>query len=363
MSRISRRISRASLVLTVGGAGIALPFMTAGTAQAASVDTWDKVAQCESGGDWSIDTGNGYKGGLQFNQTTWEGHGGTEYAPSADKATKDQQIAVAEKVLASQGPGAWPSCGPKAGLSQNSEDPDISTDSASEKESAPKEKPAAPKQETAPQGSTGYTVSPGDTLNSIAKAENVDGGWKSVYKANKKTIGNDPDVISPGQKFTLNESQGKAPQSSKPKPSKAEPKKDKATGDYVAPVDAGTSTAYGSSGSSWSSGSHTGVDFSASSGTPVKAVTSGEVVKAGNGGAYGNEVVIKHDDGKYSQYGHLTSSSVEVGQQVGTGDRIAVSGSTGNSTGPHLHFEIRTGAEYGSDIDPVGYLTGNGVSL
>ena len=72
---------------------------------------WAAVAECESGGDWSIDTGNGYFGGLQFSQSTWAAYGGTDYAPRADLATMAEQIAVAERVLARQGPGAWPICG------------------------------------------------------------------------------------------------------------------------------------------------------------------------------------------------------------------------------------------------------------
>ncbi len=113
----------------------------------------------------------------------------------------------------------------------------------------------------------------------------------------------------------------------------------------------------------WSSGYHTGVDFIASSGTSVKAVGAGTVVSAGWGGAYGNEVVIRHADGKYSQYGHLSQLSVSVGQAVSAGQQIGLSGSTGNSTGPHLHFEIRTGPSYGSDIDPLAYLRSKGVTV
>lgn len=96
-------IKTAPVMLVSAGliAGVGSP------AHAASTETWDKVAQCESGGNWSINTGNGYYGGLQFNQGTWEAHGGTQYAPRADLATKDQQIAIAEKTLASQGWGAW----------------------------------------------------------------------------------------------------------------------------------------------------------------------------------------------------------------------------------------------------------------
>jgi murein DD-endopeptidase MepM/ murein hydrolase activator NlpD len=133
---------------------------------------------------------------------------------------------------------------------------------------------------------------------------------------------------------------------------------------FVAPI-AGSyvSTGYKTGGSLWSSGSHTGVDFHAASGTVVHAVGAGTVVTTGWGGAYGNQVVIKMHDGTYTMYGHLSSISVTEGQTVTPGQQIALSGSTGNSTGPHLHFEARTTAEYGSDIDPVSYLRSHGVSL
>lgn len=78
---------------------------------AATDGEWDQVARCESGGNWAINTGNGYHGGLQFSPSTWSSNGGGEYAPSAFMATKEQQIAVAERVLARQGKGAWPVCG------------------------------------------------------------------------------------------------------------------------------------------------------------------------------------------------------------------------------------------------------------
>ena len=94
-----------------GGVAAGAASLTAPAAQAASPAAWDQVAQCESGGNWQINTGNGYYGGLQFAAQTWAGHGGAEFAPTADQATKEQQIAVAEKVLASQGAGAWPTCG------------------------------------------------------------------------------------------------------------------------------------------------------------------------------------------------------------------------------------------------------------
>ncbi|MEU5715963.1 M23 family metallopeptidase [Streptomyces sp. NPDC020403] len=122
-------------------------------------------------------------------------------------------------------------------------------------------------------------------------------------------------------------------------------------------------TGYKSGGSLWSSGSHSGVDFRAASGTSVVAVGAGTVVEAGWGGAYGNNIVLRMADGTYTQYGHLSSIGVSVGQSVASGERIGLSGSTGNSTGPHLHFEARTSPEYGSDMDPVAYLRAHGVQV
>jgi murein DD-endopeptidase MepM/ murein hydrolase activator NlpD len=133
---------------------------------------------------------------------------------------------------------------------------------------------------------------------------------------------------------------------------------------YVAPISGSyVSTGYQSSSSLWSSGSHTGIDFHASTGTTVHAVGSGTVVEAGWGGSYGNQIVIKMNDGTYTQYGHLSSIGVSVGQAVTPGAQIGLSGATGNVTGPHLHFEARTSAEYGSDIDPVSYLRSHGVNV
>ncbi|MDX3525513.1 M23 family metallopeptidase [Streptomyces sp. ID05-39B] len=133
---------------------------------------------------------------------------------------------------------------------------------------------------------------------------------------------------------------------------------------FVSPISGSyVSTGYGSGGSLWSSGSHTGIDFHAASGTPVHAVGLGTVVEAGWGGAYGNQVVIRMNDGTYTQYGHLSSIAVSVGQKVAPGQQIALSGASGNVTGAHLHFEARTSAEYGSDIDPAAYLRTHGVHI
>ncbi|MFF5622139.1 M23 family metallopeptidase [[Kitasatospora] papulosa] len=122
-------------------------------------------------------------------------------------------------------------------------------------------------------------------------------------------------------------------------------------------------TGYQSGGALWSSGTHSGVDFQAASGSSVLAVGAGTVVEAGWGGAYGNNIVLRMKDGTYTQYGHLSSIGVSVGQSVGSGEQIGLSGSTGNSTGPHLHFEARTTPEYGSDMDPVAYLRAHGVQV
>ncbi|MFF5531917.1 M23 family metallopeptidase [Streptomyces cinerochromogenes] len=133
---------------------------------------------------------------------------------------------------------------------------------------------------------------------------------------------------------------------------------------FVAPIaHSYVSTAYQASSSLWSSGSHTGIDFHAASGTAVHAVGSGTVVSTGWGGAYGNQIVIRMADGMYTQYGHLSSIGVTVGQKVVPGQQIALSGATGNVTGPHLHFEARTTPEYGSDVDPVAYLRKHGVNI
>ncbi|MEU1374891.1 peptidoglycan DD-metalloendopeptidase family protein [Streptomyces triculaminicus] len=124
---------------------------------------------------------------------------------------------------------------------------------------------------------------------------------------------------------------------------------------------------FGKAGSMWAH-KHSGQDLVVGTGTSVMAVHGGTVVKAGpNGGgdgpAYGNAIVIKHDDNTYSQYAHLSQVKVSVGQTVTTGQVIGLSGSTGNSSGPHLHFEIRTTPNYGSGIEPVGFMKAHGENL
>ncbi|MFE5810089.1 peptidoglycan DD-metalloendopeptidase family protein [Streptomyces sp. NPDC056491] len=248
---------------------------------------------------------------------------------------------------------------------------------------------------------TVYTVVPGDYLSKIAFERHLSGGWEQLYADNLEAVGSNPSLIHPGLKLTLGGPGGAKPAEAAPeaapeaeaKPAaepapesaaksapsvreqarKAAPAQQEAAAEapaapqsaagFVAPVGGGISTQYKVAGAMWSSGYHTGVDFIASMGTSVKAVGAGTVVSAGWSGSYGNEVVIQHADGKYSQYAHLSQLSVSSGQSVTAGQTIGLSGSTGNSTGPHLHFEIRTTPSYGSDLDPIAYLRSKGASL
>ncbi|GHI76573.1 MULTISPECIES: LysM peptidoglycan-binding domain-containing M23 family metallopeptidase [Streptomyces] len=245
---------------------------------------------------------------------------------------------------------------------------------------------------------TVYTVVPGDYLSKIAAQRHLSGGWEQLYADNREAVGSNPSLIHPGLKLNLGgpgeaaQSEAEAApapeadaepaaqpapkparkQAERPAPAQQAPAEARAEapaaapqsgGGFVAPVSGGISTQYKVAGSMWSSGYHTGVDFIASMGTTVKAVGAGTVVSAGWSGSYGNEVVIRHADGKYSQYAHMSQLSVSSGQSVTAGQAIGLSGSTGNSTGPHLHFEIRTTPSYGSDMDPIAYLRSKGASL
>ncbi|WP_432195451.1 transglycosylase family protein [Streptomyces sp. bgisy027] len=219
-----RRPSKAARAIAVvgvtGAAAVAAPLMAAGNASAATASEWDAVAQCESGGNWSINTGNGYYGGLQFSASTWAAYGGTAYASTADQATKSQQIEIAEKVLAGQGKGAWPHCGTglssaaytgssAGGSSQSTE----STTRSSEQQSASRsaDRPAAEKSTktvTTPagkkveKGDGEYKVAKGDTLSTIAAEHDVKGGWEKLFELNKDIV-EDADLIYPGQQLHL----------------------------------------------------------------------------------------------------------------------------------------------------------------
>ncbi|MFE4831665.1 peptidoglycan DD-metalloendopeptidase family protein [Streptomyces sp. NPDC056672] len=235
-----------------------------------------------------------------------------------------------------------------------------------------------------------YSVVPGDSLSKIAKEQHVRGGWHKLYADNRKAVGSDPSLIHPGLKLTIKTRGGEHTRPAKPAepshssdggssdPSTATPADDNGASTpapadtpeqssdsgFTTPVDdPQIGTPYHASGSSWASGYHTGVDFLVDTGTEVKAVGAGTVVAAGWGGSYGNQIVIEHSDGRYSQYAHLSSISVSEGDTVSEGQQIGLSGATGNVTGPHLHFEIRTGPDYGSDIDPLAYLRDQGVNI
>lgn len=504
-----RRATRTEKVVagaTVMGVGLALPLTLTGNAQAADVSIWDKVAKCESTNNWSINTGNGYFGGLQFTQSTWEAYGGLKYAARADLATKSEQIAVAEKVLASQGAGAWPVCSVEAGLTTGMAEPNnqpattqtvpkVTAQKATPKAAAESKtsttrkadravafaraqvgeayvyggtgpsswdcsgltqaawkaagisiprtsqdqwrnlphvslnslkpgdlivfysgashigiyigdgkfvhapnsrrpvsidsfsgyyrqaaigavrptpyvsttkpvetKPAPAKPKPVTNGK--YTVKSGDTLSAISRTQLDTTNWKPLYEANKTVVGSNPNLIFPGQKLAL-------PKVSLKKAAKEEPKvveekaEVKSTATVVAPL-AGVSPGQGfKNPGDYSLGYHTGVDFSAPAGTPVKAVAAGTVVKSDSSGSYGINVQIKHEGGTYSFYAHLSSKTVQPGDTVAAGRLIGFVGSTGNSTGPHLHLEVRTEPSFGAGnfLDPLKWLRDKGLDI
>ena len=235
------------------------------SANAVPTSVWDEVAQCESSGNWSINTGNGYYGGLQFAQSSWEAAGGTKYAARADLATKGQQIATAEVLLDMQGPGAWPVCGAQAGL-QNDD---------------------------APSGAVEDTTTD-DTQDEVS------------------------GVVS----------------------------------QCVWPTTGDVSSGYRTSDRP----DHNGIDIANAHGTPIVAAASGTVIDAGPASGYGNWIRIDHGNGVVTEYGHMTSASimVSVGDEVSAGQQIAAIGSEGQSTGPHLHFEVEID---GVNVDPGEWLS------
>ncbi|MFI6491755.1 transglycosylase family protein [Streptomyces sp. NPDC050564] len=217
---VLNRTTRLATLAGVTGVAIAAPLMAAGSASAATASEWDAVAQCESGGNWSINTGNGYYGGLQFSAPTWAAYGGTAYAASANQATKSEQITIGEKVLAAQGKGAWPTCGTglssaayaggtssSSSNSSQSTTPSTTTRTTEQPASRSAERPAAktvttPTGKKVKKGDGEYKVVKGDTLSSIAEKKHVKGGWQQLFKLNKDII-DDADFIYPGQQLHL----------------------------------------------------------------------------------------------------------------------------------------------------------------
>jgi LysM repeat protein len=195
-----------------------IPFALSSPAQAATTDTWQRLAGCESGGNWDINTGNGYYGGLQFADGTWDANGGERFASRADLARKSEQILIAEKVLDARGWSPWPACSRRLGLdgSDASGNPsgsddaknqaagnrdDQQTASRSKKRSAPKA--ASPGKHRKAAGHGIYVVRRGDTLSAIATRRHAPGGWHGMYKINRATIGGNPGLIKPGQRLKI----------------------------------------------------------------------------------------------------------------------------------------------------------------
>ncbi|MEU4151878.1 transglycosylase family protein [Streptomyces sp. NPDC026659] len=221
--REGARKGRTTAVLA--GAALLAPLgLLAATTNAEAADNgvWDRIAQCESGGNWHINTGNGYYGGLQFSAGTWRAYGGAAYAPTADQASRSAQIAVATKVQSAQGWGAWPVCSARAGASGAA--PAAASRGAATKSGAtsksgatrsgatakrtpaqpqkPAKAPERPVEHTGRSATRGaYTVRAGDTLSTIAARH--DTTWQRVFAANEKVIGSDPNLIVPGQRLAL----------------------------------------------------------------------------------------------------------------------------------------------------------------
>ncbi|OIJ64170.1 transglycosylase family protein [Streptomyces mangrovisoli] len=217
MSECADTTRKARTTAVLAGAALLAPLgllVTGGHAAAADNGVWDRIAQCESGGNWHINTGNGYYGGLQFSAGTWRAYGGTAYAPRADEASRSAQIAVATKVQHAQGWGAWPVCSARAGAygsapehasvttrstESGTDRTTKSTGSAGRKASKTTTRPADRTHRGSAEG--GYTVREGDTLSAIAARHGT--SWQRIYAANKDVIGADPDLIVPGQRLAL----------------------------------------------------------------------------------------------------------------------------------------------------------------
>ncbi len=203
----STSLRRTIARVVVAGVAVGAPLAVAPAFASADPVNWDAIAQCESGGNWSINTGNGYYGGLQFSQSTWEANGGSG---NPANASRSEQIRVANNVLQSQGIGAWPVCGARAGASGGA----APQQQAEPQQSAPVEQTQQQEQQQAPVQSSApaapvlvksnpkgdYTVVAGDSLSKIATEKKVAGGWQALHEKNKKFIG-DPNLIVPGQKI------------------------------------------------------------------------------------------------------------------------------------------------------------------
>ena len=196
MAQLRKHARFALGLAALSTAGVAALVGPGSAAQASSVN-WDAIAQCESSGNWHINTGNGYYGGLQFSASTWKANGGGKYGSTANKATRSEQITIAERVLKSQGIGAWPVCGKKAGSTKSYKA--ATSKSATHKATTHK----AAKKVTAKATGKTYVVKSGDTLSTIAAKYAVKGGWRALYQLNKGVVGANPNLIRPGERLAL----------------------------------------------------------------------------------------------------------------------------------------------------------------
>lgn len=242
-SRGARNLARVARVITAGAVVAGSPFLFAGTAHAASDDTWDQLAKCESGGKWNTNTGNGFSGGLQFTASTWRANGGKG---SAHNASREEQIRVAERVLASQGWKAWPACSKKIKAKGKAELRDKTNATKNTRTEVKPNAPAAPAVPAVPvppvaaavpnvpaprvpsvptpaaqvpnvpnavpaptapttPAASGqkYTVVSGDSLSKIAQTRNLPGGWQALYERNRDQLGGTPNKLKPGQQLNL----------------------------------------------------------------------------------------------------------------------------------------------------------------
>ncbi|MBM4795817.1 LysM peptidoglycan-binding domain-containing protein [Streptomyces sioyaensis] len=209
-----RSITAAAVLLAAGVLNLA----SGAPAEARGGAAWDRLAGCESGGNWRTDTGNGFSGGLQLAHSTWHSFGGGAYASRAGRATRAQQIRVAERVLARQGWGAWPACSASLGLNSATRH---SAPRSTTAHAAPQRHAGAPargrvrhpqthekRHKDGRHRSTGRSlvVNTGDTVSGLAYAHGC--GWQEFYRLNRKVIGANPNLIFPGMRLVVPRSAG-----------------------------------------------------------------------------------------------------------------------------------------------------------
>lgn len=405
---------------------------SAGMAQAAPDEVWDRMAICESGGDWSINTGNSFYGGLQFTQETWEAAGGTRYAERADLATREQQIEIADawlgKVAAEQGLESawatqWPACSAKVDVRNVPAGPPVLKPAPAppvEEAPVPVEPPTV-EIPALPEGTTQYIVQPGDTLKEIGAANggfaaqtladfnmladadliypgqvlvlppvevvhtvvsgdtlsqiavDYDACLTDVIEANRDVIGDNPDLIFPEERIVVVGGLallGGPPVALAPAaagtavvpmtaPAEPTPSVSSTSAPFAHPVPERTRIGDGLGAGR----DHHGQDFSAPQGTPVYAAHDGYVTTVRSpdlwNGGYGGAVYIEGASGTETRYAHLSATAVLPDTFVLAGEQIGWVGSTGDSTGPHLHFEVRTN---GVLVEPLDWLAFFGIA-